>query len=284
MAALKALQHALELDSSVWMAHYHIGDIYSQLGSYDLAIESYEKVSEMTGGKEVGVIAAVAMGMLDSGRVNAAGGFRERSKRAFRGALQFAGEVLQFGVGHRPWAWKVIGDAAFELFKQESDQEDCEESAGVTKGLLQLLAEDDADRRGHVEGIGHASNLLQEAINEYTTLKMSVLAYAYRAHLLKNEPRVINSALYDLACALHALAGAVRDDEKKQYIKGAMKAIRLGLDRDAGDERFWDAFGVICEGSGDEVAQHAFVVSLELYAKVSGDALKSTRGTLIRWC
>jgi len=171
-------------------------------------------------------------------------------------------------VGHRPWAWKVIGDSAFELYKQESDQEDFDESSEILRPILQILVEDDADRRSHVEGIGHATNLLQSGVNEYTTLRSSILAFAYRAHLLKNEPRVINSALYDLACSLHALAGSVRDEsERKQYVRGAMKAIRLGLDRDAGDERFWDAFGVICGGLGDEVAQHALVVSLELYAK-----------------
>jgi superkiller protein 3 len=270
MAALKTLEHALELDPKYWMAYYHIGDIHSQLGSFDLAIEAYEKVSNMTGGKEIGVLAAIAGGMLSAGRQNAAGGFTERSRRAFRGGMQFAGNVLRSGEGHRPWGWKIIGDAAFELYAQESSHADVEESAECTTPLLQLLADDDVDRRSRVDGVGHASNLLQSLPNEHTTLKTSVLAYAYRAHLLKNEPRVINYALYDLACSLHALAGSLGDaTDKNKCVKGAMAAIRLALDRDAGDERYWDAFGVICAGLGDEVAQHAFVVSLELYAKVS---------------
>jgi len=276
-AGLKTLQHALELDPSNWMAMYDIGETYLQVGSFDLAVETFEKVLAITGKEEVGIVAKLADTLLSQGRYSASGGFRERSRNAFRGAIGLAGDVLRMGVGHRPWAWKVVGDAAFEIASQESTLEDVGKTTDVLYPVLQLLIEDDTDRRSAVEGLGHAANLLQSPVDMNTTLKAGVFAFAYRAYLLKNETRVADPALYDLASALHALAGRLEDDQKEACVKAAIKAIRSALERDAGDERLWNALGVICADGGAQVAQHAFVVSLELYAKVS--KLPGSRGS-----
>jgi superkiller protein 3 len=269
IAGLKALQKALELDPANWMAWYDIGEIYVQLATYDKAVEAYEKVQEMTGRKELGVTAAMAVATLALGQQSAAGGFRERSRRAFHSAVSLAAEVLQQGEGHRPWGWKLIGDAAFELANHEPELADAEQSAAVLRPVLELLVADDADRRSTVEGLGLAGNLLQASVDVTFSLKSSVFAYAYRAYLCRND-RTSDSALYDLATALHTLAGrTLEDNEKKPLMKGAISAIRVALEKDAGDERLWNALGVICGQAGPQLAQHAFVVSLELYAKVS---------------
>ncbi|WVR06249.1 hypothetical protein IAU60_003279 [Kwoniella sp. DSM 27419] len=268
VAGLKALSHALELDSTNWRAMYDIGDTQAQLGAFDKAIEAYEQVLSMTGEKEVGVIAALANANLSLGRQTAAGGFRERSRSAFHAAVRLATDVLSRGRTHRAWAWKTIGDAAFELSNQESNLEEAGTSAEALHAALQHLADEDTDRKGQVEGIGHAANLLQSAADLEYTLKTAIFAFAYRAYLLKNEPRVADPALYDLACALHSLASRLTDGaQRTACLKAAIAAIRLALERDAGDERLWNALGVICGTAGPQVAQHAFVVSLELYAK-----------------
>ena len=270
VAGLKTLQHALELDPSSWMARYDIGEIHTQLGSYDQAIEAYEQIDSGTETKEVGVTAAAAEAMLALGRQAAAGGFRERSRRAFHGAIALARTVLEVGHRHRPWAWKIVGDTAFELSGQESNTLDAELSAEVLRPVLQILENDDTDRRSSVRGLGHAANILQSPVSLNLASQTAVFAFAYRVHLLKNEPRVSFSALYDFASALHALAQRETDNSiKSACLKGAISAVRLALERDAGDERLWNALGVLCGEAGPEVAQHAFVVSLELYAKVS---------------
>lgn len=266
-AGLKALEHVLELDPKNWMALYHMADIHSQLGEFDKAIEAYEHILTITGDDEVGVTAALATAELAQGQQAAAGGFRERSRRAFHAALGLAHKVLLAG-GHRPWAWKVVGDAAFELAAHEARVEDARESSEALRPILEHLVNDDTDRRSTVEGLGHAANMLQSPVDLSHTAKSAIFAYAYRAHLLKNEPRVIDSALYDLATSLHAFAIKSEGAEKNAGTKAAISAIRLALERDAGDERLWNALGVLCEGAGAQLAQHAFVVSLELYQKV----------------
>jgi len=268
-AGLKALEHVLELDPQNWMALYHMADIHSQLGEFDKAIEAYEHVLTITGDDQVGVTAALATAELAQGQQAAAGGFRERSRRAFHAALGLAYKVLQAD-GHRPWAWKLVGDAAFELSALEAQVSDAQESSDALGPILEHLVSDDTDRRSSVEGLGHAANMLQTPIDLTHTSKSAIFAYAYRAHLLKNEPRVIDSALNDLAASLHSLAlkSDVGAEIKTASTKAAISAIRLALERDAGDERLWNALGVLCEEGGAQLAQHAFVVSLELYQKV----------------
>ncbi|KAK4687772.1 superkiller protein 3, partial [Tremellales sp. Uapishka_1] len=269
VAGLKALNHALDLDPSNWMAMFHIGDVYSQLGDYGAAIASYEKVLAMGGDHEIGVTAALAEAMLASGRQSALQGFKERSRRGFHGALSLADKVLRNAEQkHRAWACKVVGDAAFELSSQESTTEDRLDSVDVLKPLLEWLVQDDDDVRSHVKGLGHAKNLLQQPVDFEFTLKTAIFAFAYRVHLTKNQPRVADNALYDLATALHSLAGRTKkEEEKTACMRAAISAIRLALEKDAGDERLWNALGVICESAGPQMAQHAFVVSLELYPK-----------------
>ncbi|WVO14451.1 hypothetical protein L204_102085 [Cryptococcus depauperatus] len=268
MAGLKALNYALTLDPGNWRALYDIGQTQCQLGAFSIAIEAYQKILDMTKGEEIGVIAALAEANLSLGRQTGAGGFRERSRRAFHRSIEMAMNVLKVARSHKNWAWKVIGDATYELSVQESNIEEAQDSFGVIQSVLQYLIEDDADRRSSVPGIGHAANLLQDAISTTTSLQTSVFAFAYRAYLLKNEPRMANSALYDYACALHTFANKSVDGEKKKHsLKTAISVVRTALDRDAGDEKLWNALGVICASVGPQLAQHAFVVSLELYSK-----------------
>ncbi|WVQ65903.1 uncharacterized protein L199_004081 [Kwoniella botswanensis] len=267
-AGLKALNHALELQPTNWRAYFNIGDTQAQLGAFDKAIEAYEKVLSLTDTQEIGIVAALAEANLSLGRQTAAGGFGQRSRNALHAAIRLATDVLRDGRSHRAWAWKTIGDATFELSNEESSLEEALSSSEVVQPVLQHLVEDDADRRSQVEGLGHAANLLQTSPDLGYTIKTSIFAFAYRAYLLKNEPRVADPALYDLASSLHALALRLPDSESKtSCLKAAISAIRLALERDAGDERLWNALGVICGTAGPQVAQHAFVVSLELYSK-----------------
>ena len=262
MAGLKALQHALELDPKAWIAWYHIGETHIQLGSFELANESFDRVTSMTAG-QIGVMSKMAEAFLFLGRQTAAGGFRERSKRAFGCVIELACEVLRSKTGHRPWCWKVIGDAAFELANTPDPDDQIIESI---RRALAVLVEGDTDKRSMVDGLPTPASFLQETTTP-TPLHLAVFAFAFRAWWLKNEPRVITSALYDLSASLHALSRHLAGEKKRAALKAAIGHIRNALDRDAGDERLWNALGVLCEEGGEEVAQHAFVVSLELYSK-----------------
>ncbi|WVQ72893.1 hypothetical protein IAR50_002454 [Cryptococcus sp. DSM 104548] len=267
-AGLKTFSHALTIDPANWRALFDIGQTQSQLGAFDKAIEAYGQVLEMQGGEEVGIVAALAEANLASGRQTGAGGFRVRSRGAFHRAIELAVKVLKTGRTHRAWAWKLVGDATFELSGQESSIEEAKASFEYVQPVLQFLVEEDVDKRSNAPGVGHAANLLQDAVSLSTTLKTAIFAFAYRAHLLKNEPRVVDPALYDYASALHTLASRLGDgEERKQCLRTAISAIRTALDRDSGDERLWNALGVICATAGPQLAQHALVVSLELYTK-----------------
>lgn len=105
-------------------------------------------------------------------------------------------------------------------------------------------------------------------------LRLAVTAFTWRAYLLRDERApVVMSALYDQAAALHMLVRATTDEEEKMAAaKAAITALRRALEKDSSDERLWNALGVLCAEAGKAVAQHAFVVSLDLYTKVRLDS------------
>jgi superkiller protein 3 len=268
MAALKALQHALDLDPDMWLARYTVGEVYLQLGEHVRAIEAFTEIDESVGGTEAGVTAALAEAALALGRHAASGGFVARARSAFTDAIKHAARVLR-ARAHRAWGWKLVGDCTLLLaeYEREADGEaEGNEEADALRPVLELLVADDDDRRSAVAGLGHASNLLQQPTGTpHTTLKAAVFAYAYRAHLLKNEPRVADAALYDLACGLHALSLRSEED-RAAATKAAVAAVRLALEREPGDERLWNALAVVA-ASAPQLAQHALVVALECYPK-----------------
>lgn len=274
MAALKTLEKVLELDPGNWMARYDIGDIQYQLGNFATAIESFEDLAKERD-DDVGTLGGLAQAHLAQGRMMVDGGFRERARTSFISAIQVAERVLKLDRAWRAWGWKVIGDAAFESGNLAGAiEEDTAESS--LRSAMEWLVQDDDDKRSTVDGLDHPSALLKAGVSvDNFVSRSAVFAFSYRSYLLRDErPNVTMSASYDLATAIHALAQRTTDEkERRGLTKSAIRSIRLALEKDAGDERLWNALAVLCIEGGRQVAQHAFVISLELYQKVRSEVI-----------
>ncbi|KAL7425055.1 Superkiller protein 3 [Cryptotrichosporon argae] len=266
VAGLKALQRALELDAGSWLARYHLAELHIQLGAFDESLDELDRAAALAPDAGVGIKAALAGALLLLGRSSAASGFRERSRRALRLAIDAATDVLVAGE-QQLWAWKIIGDAAFDLAAGEADVSDTTEATNSLMRALQFLTKVDTQGVSAIAGLGSASDLLGQP-EPGSTHKAAILIYAYRAHQLAGQTRTIDPALFDLASACHALASTSTDPSvQTAAIKAAMSVIRLALNHDATDERLWNAMGAVAAGRSAQLAQHAFVVSLECYNK-----------------
>jgi superkiller protein 3 len=103
-------------------------------------------------------------------------------------------------------------------------------------------------------------------------LKAGVCAYAYRADLLKYDTKIPEIALYDLACALHHLANQFKIGDEalsKSATIAATLNVKKALDIDPTSPTLWNAFGSIAAKESPQLAQHAYIVALELEPKVS---------------
>lgn len=256
------------------MARYDIGDIQYELCNFEIAIDTFEELVREKP-DEVGALGGLAQAHLAQGRSMVEGGFRERARTSFIAAIQVAEKVLKLDRAWRAWGWKVVGDAAFEMGGLAGAiDEDAAEVA--LRSVMEWLVKDDDDKRATVSGLGHPSTLLSATISaENFVSRAAVFAFAYRSYLLRDErSNVVMSALYDLATGIHALSQRTKDEkERRELVKTAVSTIRLALEKDAGDERLWNALAVLCVDGGEQVAQHAFVISLELYQKVSTEII-----------
>jgi superkiller protein 3 len=252
------------------MAKYDIAIIHVELGHFADAIAIYEQL-DAAKPSEVGILAALAGARLSQGREMLNGGFRQRAKHAFLEASAKAQDVIKLDRQYRTWGWKVVADAAFEMNGLGVDEEDLE----VLASASELLVQQDEDKRAAIAGVRDFSDALNgnsasHEGSETLPLRLAAKAFTWRAYLLRDERApIVMSALYDQAAALHMLVRATSDeDEKSAAAKAAITALRRALDKDSSDERLWNALGVLCAEGGKAVAQHAFVVSLDLYTKV----------------
>lgn len=267
IAALKTLDKVLELDPNHWIAKYDIALIHVELGHFGDAITIYEQLNTQKPG-QVGILAALAGAWLSQGREMLNGGFRQRANRAFVQAMQRAQEVIGLERQYRTWGWKVVADAAFEMSGLGVEEEDVQ----VLKEAADLLASQDEDKRATISGVRTFGQVHGDQEQMTTvSLRVAITAFTWRAYLLRDDRApVVMSALYDQAAALHTLVRASSDEaEKMAASKAAITALRRALEKDSSDERLWNALGVLCAEGGKAVAQHAFVVSLDLYTKVS---------------
>lgn len=271
VAALKALRKALEIHPESWICYYHIASVQHELGLEQQAIDSLQKVLELTP-DQPGVMVMLATVRLSLGKQQSHDGFRARARINLTSALQILRPIVQAKL-YRPATWKTIGEICLHLWGACQSQEDVAEVKEAVSPILSWLQENDTNRAAGVKNVVSLAELLNTAtFNAIDILKAGVCAYAYRADLLKYDTKIPEIALYDLACALHHLANQFKNGEettRKATIIAATLNIKKALDIDPTSPTLWNAFGSIAANESPQLAQHAYIVALELEPKVS---------------
>jgi superkiller protein 3 len=273
VAALKALRKALELAPDSWICYYHIANIQHELGLEQQAIESLQKVMELSP-DQPGVAVALATIQLSLGKQQSRDGFRARARINLTAAARTLQPIVDAKI-YRPTTWKTLGEICVNLWSTCKSEEDVEDAMDALLPVIAWLQDNDANGAANVKGVVQLSELRGTAkFQPRDILKAGVCAYAYRVDLLKYDTKVPEIALYDLACALHQLANDFTDvevAETKSAINAATLNIKKALDIDPTSPTLWNAFGSVAARGSPQLAQHAYIVALELEPKVRLD-------------
>lgn len=273
IAALKTLYQALELAPEMWMCWYHIGNVQQQLGAFGQAISAYERILEERP-TETGVILASSEAWLALGRSESALGLRGRAYASSLHSLEQVAKILPHTELYRRTTWKLFADACLNIVSCVNEEDDLSEALAVVQPVLQHLVKVDTDKTASVPGVVDVGTLASlKSLGRQEITKVAIAAFAYRANLLKYDTKIAELPLYDLACALHLFATELRAiNPKHEQIaacqKGAIIAIRNALETDSSSATLWNAFGVISASASPQLAQHAYVISLQLEPKV----------------
>jgi superkiller protein 3 len=272
-ASIKTLQHALVLEPDNWVCNYHMGEVQRQLGLYNEAITSFQHILDVRP-EEVGAAIALAECALELGKSERRAGLMARSQASVSRSIECMGGVLRTSRQYRLVGWRVFAEACLELFHTCREDDDVASSLTLVLPLVEILRTEDEDNRAVVAGVTSPAALVAADPHRQSLLLAAICAYAYRADLLKYDKKVSEPPLYDLATALHIMAlhlpeDGTHPDQREACIKAATLALKRALDSDPSSPSLWNAFGTVASLGSAQLAQHAFVVSLELEPRVS---------------
>lgn len=264
-AAVKALARAQELKSDDWMCIYLTGEVLRQTGQYTEAITSFHAVLE-TQPSELGTMMALAQTYLDLGRSEDVMGFSTRAEGSYSTAVRTSVDAMECSAGFRRAAWKIVGDALFELSRRSTFK--LEEQVRDVLALVIPMVK--------VEGSERLADLLSPSIPQADSplkgahvLESAVAAYDFRILLGSKDDLGAGSAWADFGSALHTWATLASEPEKKKLAQAqATKCLTEALKSDPGNDAYWITLGSINFLEHPRTAQHAYVKAIEIDNKV----------------
>lgn len=203
---------------------------------------------------------------LDLGRAELSTGFVARAEQSLVSCIRVAPRILKSSPGFRAAVWKTIADAVFMLSEQSSYLDE-ESVASVLSEVVSLFPTVTSDRLSGI--ISVAPSLCVVPLGRLITLEIAAAAYDYRITLGPTELSAIGSSWFDLGVAIHSWATkTISGEAKEKANKQAIKCLTQALREEPGNEAYWNALGSVHFTSEPKAAQHAFIKSVELNAKV----------------
>lgn len=269
VAAIKSLSQGIELDPQNWLAHFHLGNIHRELASFGPAISAYRRAAELLP-NQPGISLALALTLLDRGREERTMGFHARACESYIDCLDALKPTIA-DASCKHTSWKLVAETCLHLSDVACTAKDFKDSLAVIRPAMEHLISSDDAGASTIAKVASPQGVLDGSPDCITIAKASVCAYAWRAHLLRFDNRVAEPPLFDLASALHHLKGLVSQDDSSRApaTRAALLLIRKALDSDPASATLWHAFGILAKDDSAQLAQHAFVVSLELEPRVS---------------
>jgi superkiller protein 3 len=256
-AAIKALYHALELDSQNWLCSVLIAELKSQIGLHQEAIPILEELLTQRP-DELSVLVALAQAHFSLGRTQFQGGYHIRAEDSFLDAIEVAMLILDRHPGFRGVSWKIISDATLQLCFRTKFQNESR-IIKVSSALSLLLSKED-------NAIPHSPSPA-ESSSPIAFLNMSIQACHLRVALNHSSNIARGAAWYDLATGLKVWCKRVPDvspETKRRVTEAMTKALKEELT----NELYWSIYGNIQFPDHPKIAQHAYIKALEMNSKV----------------
>jgi superkiller protein 3 len=247
-----------------WLCSYFIAEVKRGMGLFEEAITILDGLRE-TRPNEAGILALLGRTQLELGLSQISDGFQVRAEESFVNAIQVALHMIEHTAGFRTIAWKIAGDAAFQL----SCFSDFINGASIEHALRIISFPPFQDTAEDIMKIIPTPKFQEGA--PLTALEIIAVAiYSYLAQIsLYSLSQTTNSgAWYDLSVALQswikkASPSADVSSAKEKVIEYLKKALQL----DPASDIYWVGLGNAYFLQHAKAAQHAYIKALELDSK-----------------
>lgn len=262
VAAMKALKQALTLREGDWVCHLLLGEVFKAIGQYPDAIDSYQTALKLQPTEITGSLALAEAHLIHS-RSYSSEGFSSRAESSAVASIQVCTDILEKSSGFRRVAWKIAGDAVYELSKTSA----FDDSEAVAVALLALLSYIGDGTMVNVQDLIDLT--IPESVDGFYALKVAAAAYDQRISLDSLNNMAAASAHFDLATALIKLSTRIVDSENKTSILNRAKVlVQKSLKLDPLNNSYWILWGNLHFVDNPKLAQHAYIKALERDSKV----------------
>ncbi|KAG8887667.1 hypothetical protein FRB98_009229 [Tulasnella sp. 332] len=256
VASLKALERAHEISPGDWGCLCIKGDVLRQVHQHEKALEAFHGVLVMRPG-ETGVLIALTNTYLDLGREQRATGFISRAEGSFSTAIDTAVGVITDAPGFRAIAWKAIGDALLELAQRPSLSES-DTLLAIFDRVTQAVSTFTSNEASSSDII------VAENPSVGTALALALKVYRARLSIIEGESDLVGGASFDVAAVLQRVALSLEGDAQRTTIEEAINLVKRAIRSAPGDASSWNALGTLRFLQEPKLAQHAFIMALEV--------------------
>lgn len=247
-----------------WLCSYFIAEVKRGMGLFEEAITILDGLRE-TRPNEAGILALLARTQVELGLSQISDGFQVRAEESFVNAIQIALQMIEHTVGFRTIAWKIVGDAAFQL----SCFPDFVNGASVGHVLRSISFPPFQDTTEEIIKIIPTPKFQQEA--PLTALEIIAAAiYSYLAQIsFYSLSQITNSgAWYDLSVALQSwIKKAPPSTDVSSAKEKVIEYLKKALQLDPANDIYWVGLGNAYFLPHAKAAQHAYIKALELDSK-----------------
>lgn len=264
---MKALDRALGIAPGDWGCLFVKGDVLRQVHQFDKAIEAFKAVQEARP-EDAGVRIAIAGTYLDLARVEQGTGYLQRAETSLKTTIDLALSVIADESGFKTMAWKLIGDALYDLARRTSYFHPDEMAETLMTISACLPREVGSSAEADTQGKYATAQLAEGVVTGRVALALALCVYQTRTSVVGGSSEVAAGADFDVAVVLKQLAIYEDADGKTVYLKQAADLMKKAVRGDPTNASYWNALGIMRFVDDGKLAQHCFIMAIEADNKV----------------
>lgn len=213
----------------------------------------------------------------DLGRFEQSEGFQERAEQSFLMAVSLALKTVH---GDRMViSWKLLADALFYLSRQGKYRNEM----AIRDALREVVDEFTLSREDDLTTVVPQQNIIGESpVSWKQVLTGAMMVYRYRLSMA--SPGIVcSSHWYDLGVVLQVWASQPGNASEEVATK-ITSYLRQALQENFHDASTWAALGTFYFLNHAKLAQHAYVIALEIDSKVSQTCVAKMRDSRLVEC
>jgi superkiller protein 3 len=266
VAALKALDQADHLSPADMGSLMIRGDVLRSLHLFGDAILTFTRALEVKP-DDLGAQIALAGSLLGVARSEMATGYLGRAEDSCSRAIMACISILRVGTSYRGMTWKILGDTFYELSRRTTFIS-AEDLALGFAAVMRIVADADPETFLDDSHTSKAFHMLEDGqVNGRCSLLLAHVAYSKCLTMSRVSTEQCTGPNIDFAIvsAKLKLVNLAPDDElPKEAFNLITQAVRV----EPMNSMAWNTLGILRFGKDPGLAQHSFIMAIEVDKKV----------------